>query len=231
MVSAGIGATSPPETIEAAADAAVWLMLFSRSASCGARPARCSAPQKPKASRPGGDRHVERPADLEPAVDVAGGEHRADDEPGHHRAQGQLARLAACRSCRCLWSPVAFHAPWPQRLKHHGRSGNPRIAALARDLTGCGAFPMSARRSSQNVRDRSHRNPAPSRRKRQRLAVRGGAQDRRPAEESSRRTRSSSRPATAPRACRTSAPSARWRAPPWCATPSACSPRTRSRPG
>ncbi len=52
MVSAGIGATSPPETMEAAADAAVWLMLFSRKASCGARPARCSAPQKPKASSP-----------------------------------------------------------------------------------------------------------------------------------------------------------------------------------
>ena len=33
------------------------------------------------------------------------------------------------------------------------------------------------------------------------------------------------------RACRISAPSARWRAPRWCATPSASLPATRSRPG
>ena len=52
MVSAGIGATSPPETMEAEAEAAVWLMLFSRNSSGALRPARCIAPQKPKASRP-----------------------------------------------------------------------------------------------------------------------------------------------------------------------------------
>ena len=52
MVSAGIGATSPPETIEAAAEAEVWLMLFSRKLSAVVCPARCIAPQKPKAKRP-----------------------------------------------------------------------------------------------------------------------------------------------------------------------------------
>ncbi len=34
-----------------------------------------------------------------------------------------------------------------------------------------------------------------------------------------------------PRACRISAPSGRSPAPPWCATPSGCSPATRCRPG
>ncbi len=52
MVSAGIGATSPPDTMEADAEAAVWLMLFSRRASASLRPARCMAPQKPNARRP-----------------------------------------------------------------------------------------------------------------------------------------------------------------------------------
>ena len=52
MVSAGIGATRPPETMEAEAEAAVWLMLFSRSASGAVCPARCSVLQKPNASRP-----------------------------------------------------------------------------------------------------------------------------------------------------------------------------------
>ena len=33
-----------------------------------------------------------------------------------------------------------------------------------------------------------------------------------------------------PSACRTSVPSARSRAPPWCAMPFACSPTTKSRP-
>ena len=56
-----------------------------------------------------------------------------------------------------------------------------------------------------------------------RLAFRGGAQARRAARALGQARGRCSRPATARRACRISAPSARWRAPPWCGTPSACS--------
>jgi hypothetical protein len=52
------------------------------------------------------------------------------------------------------------------------------------------------------------------------VALRGGAEDRRAAGQGAaiRPVACCSRPATAPRACRISAPSARWRAPAWCRT-------------
>ena len=53
MANAGIGATSPAEMIEAALEAAVWLMLFSSSPQGGTRSPRVrrAAPQKPMLSR------------------------------------------------------------------------------------------------------------------------------------------------------------------------------------
>ena len=94
MVSAGIGATSPPETMEADAEAAVWLMLFSRKPSAGAAAGAVHRAPEAEGQQPGGNRHVERPADLEPAIDVARRQHRADHKAGHD------ARAGSVRACR-----------------------------------------------------------------------------------------------------------------------------------
>ncbi|MCZ7680496.1 MAG: hypothetical protein M5U28_17720 [Sandaracinaceae bacterium] len=89
-VMAGMAETRPALEMDAPALAPVWLMLFSELLEARRAGGLRRLPQ-PEAEQRGGDRHVEAPADLQPAVDVAEREHGAEHGARQDGAQRQLA--------------------------------------------------------------------------------------------------------------------------------------------